>query len=75
MKDEEMTDEEKVKLWLFIEDRLAEDEAKRVEALSDEQLDAEMRAAGWDREKIITFEEVLARAQAKLERAKLKPKG
>ncbi len=72
-----MTNEETdpVKLWLFIEDRLAEDEAKRVEALSDEELDAEMRAAGWDPEKIITFEEVLARAHAKLERAKLKPKG
>jgi hypothetical protein len=39
-------DAENVRLWLFIEDRLAEDEAARIEALSDEELDEELRLAG-----------------------------
>lgn len=36
---------ENVRLWLFVEDRLAEDEASRVEALSDEELGEELRRA------------------------------
>ena len=42
MIDEE--EDEDVRLWLFIEDRLAEDEAARIEALSDEELGEELLA-------------------------------
>jgi hypothetical protein len=55
---------EELRLWLFIEDRLAEDEAARIEALSEEDLVAEKRAAGHDPRDIITFDEVLARIRA-----------
>lgn len=55
---------ETVRLWLFIEDRLAEDEAARIEALSDEALAAEMRAAGFDPDAIATFDEVMTTARA-----------
>ncbi|MGH7436610.1 MAG: hypothetical protein ACRENE_13130 [Polyangiaceae bacterium] len=39
-------DTENVRLWLFIEDCLAEDEAARIDALSDEELGEELRHAG-----------------------------
>lgn len=52
-----------VRLWLFIEDRLAEDEVARVEALSDEDLDEELRKAGWDPRSMVSFDEVMARAR------------
>lgn len=55
---------ENVRLWLFIENRLAEDEAARIEALSEEELDDEMRAAGVDPQSVVTFDDVLARVRA-----------
>ena len=48
--------------WEVLEDLLAEAEMERLEALTPEELDAEMRAKGFDPDDIPTVEEVLARA-------------
>jgi Asp-tRNA(Asn)/Glu-tRNA(Gln) amidotransferase C subunit len=56
--------------WMFLEGQLAEEEAKRVEKLSDEELDAEMRQDGMDPARAPSLEQLLAKAKvhaAKLE--------
>lgn len=60
-----MKEDEALRLWLFVEDKLAEEEAERVAALSDEEVEAELRAAGVDPQKVITLEQAIARARAK----------
>ncbi|MGH7440587.1 MAG: hypothetical protein ACRENE_33265 [Polyangiaceae bacterium] len=67
MMTKEEEEAEDVRLWLFIEDRLAEDEAARIEALSDQELEAEMRAAGADPASILTLDQALARGRATLD--------
>jgi hypothetical protein len=56
--------------WMFVEGLLAEDEAKRIEKLSEEDLDAEMRQQGKDPARVPSLEQLLAKAKvhaAKLE--------
>jgi hypothetical protein len=56
--------------WMFVEGLLAEDEAKRIEKLSEEELDAEMRHKGKDPARVPSLEQLLAKAKvhaAKLE--------
>jgi hypothetical protein len=57
--------------WEVVENMMAEAEAERVEALSDEELEGELRAVGIDPATIPTVEELLERGKARAaERAK-----
>jgi hypothetical protein len=51
--------------WMSVEELLAEDEAKRVEKLSDAELHAEMRREGMDPARVPSGEELLARVAAR----------
>jgi len=51
--------------WLFAEKLLAEELAESVEKLTDEEVDEELRAAGYDPASIPTADEMLERAAAR----------
>jgi hypothetical protein len=53
---------------MAVEDMLAVDEAERVAKLSNEELEAELRAEGFDLEALPSAEVLLARAEAKLKK-------
>ena len=50
--------------WLFVEDKLAGDEAERIEKLGEAELDAELRREGLDPARAPTAEQLLARVAA-----------
>jgi hypothetical protein len=57
--------------WMFVEKLLAEEDAGRVERLSDKELEDEMRAGGYDPALVPSAEVLLARVEARAaERAK-----
>jgi|HubBroStandDraft_1064217.scaffolds.fasta_scaffold113801_2 hypothetical protein len=51
--------------WLFVEKLLAEEDARRVESLTDEELDKELRAGGYDPALVPSAEDLLARVEAR----------
>jgi hypothetical protein len=56
-------DAEKARQWRLVEDLMAEGEAERIEGLSDEDLRAEVLAAGMDPDKLLSVDELLRRGE------------